>query len=242
MGTSADRATGRGGAWTPLKHAATAYAASAAGGAGGSSGGAERLLARHLPVLGGAGGAVGSARAGVSGLSRLGGLLAGVGANGLASTLDQLGLAALVGRDRFDVLDELITLIAGDGADLESQAARDAACDVLDEIYADADTWQDLDSVGVTEESVGALLTLFLTKYVYNRMPVLPERLARLLDPAAAKAADRQMVALIHDLVRLHMPADPLRFDWGGPDGRQFAEEAVRDVYTIISALDDGEA
>jgi hypothetical protein len=40
------------------------------------------------------------------------------------------------------VLDDLITFIAGD--DLDSQAARDAACDVLDEIFGDADTWTEL--------------------------------------------------------------------------------------------------
>jgi hypothetical protein len=52
----------------------------------------------------------------------------------------------------FDVLDGLITLIAGDGADIEAQAARDAACDVLDELYADAVTWEELETAGVTPE------------------------------------------------------------------------------------------
>jgi hypothetical protein len=145
----------------------------------------------------------------------------------------------LVGRDRFEVLDELITLLAGDAADVESQAARDAACDVLDELFADADTWEELESTEVTPESLRTLLTLFLAKYVYNRMPVLAERLARLMDPAAAKEADQQIVTMIHDLVELRMPEDPFAFDWAGPDGRRFADDAIRDVYEILGDLGD---
>lgn len=237
MGTSADRGTGSGGAWTPLKRAATDYARAASGGSGGTRTTAERVLGRHVAVLGGAGAAAGSARSGTAGLSRLGGLLAGVGSAGLGATLDRLGLGHLVGRDRFEVLDELITLVAGDAADVESQAARDAACDVLDELYADADTWAELEATGVTPETLRTLLTLFLSKYVYNRLPVLAERLARLMDPAAAKEADQQIVGMIHDLVELRLPEDPLAFDWGGADGKEFAEGAVREVYDILSEL-----
>lgn len=243
VGTSADRTSGSGGAWTPLKHAATAYAKAASGGAGGSRSTAERVLGRHVAVLGGAGAAARGARSGSAGLSRLGGLLAGVGSSGLGPALTERGLSELVGRDRFDVLDELITLVAGDAADVESQAARDAACDVLDELYAEADTWEELESTEVTPESLRTLLTLFLAKYVYNRLPVLAERLARLMDPAAAKAADQQIVSMIHDLVELRMPEDPFGFDWGGAAGQQFADDAIRDVYEIIGDLgDEGDA
>lgn len=238
MGTSADRATGTGGAWTPLKRAATDYARTASGGSGGSRLTAERVLARHVAVLGGAGAAAGSAGAGTTGLARLGGLLAGIGRAGLAPTLAAFGLQNLVGRDRYDVLDELITLVAGDAADMESQAARDAACDVLDDLYADADTWAELEATGVTPEMLSTLLTMFLARYVYNRLPVLAERLARLTDPAAARDADRQLVQMVSDLVVLRMPDDPFAFDWAGPDGRTFADDAVRDVYDILAKLD----
>lgn len=237
MGTSADRGAGSGGAWTPLKRAATDYARAASGGAGGARVTAERVLGRYVAVLGGAGAAAGSATAGTTGLSRLGSLLAGVGGSGLGPTLDALGLGHLVGRDRFEVLDELITLVGGDASDIESQAARDAACDVLDELYADADTWEELEATGVTGEQLQALLTLFVAKYVYNRLPVLAERLARLMDPTAVREADLQIVGMIHDLVSLRMPEDPLTFDWGGAAGKMFAEDAVREIYELLSEL-----
>jgi len=243
MGTSADRATGTGGAWTPLKRAATDYARTAAAGSGGTRVTAERVLGRHVAVLGGASAAAGSARAGTSGLARLGGVLAGIGNAGLGPTLDQYGLGHLVGTDRFDVLDGLITLIAGDAADVESQAARDAACDVLDELYADAVTWAELETAGITPEMLQTLLTMFLARYVYNRLPVLAERLARLTDPAAARDADRQIVEMIQDLVILRMPDQPLTFDWSGPEGHQFADETIHNVYDILGKLgQDGNA
>ena len=237
MGTSADRTEGSGGAWTPLKHAASNYARTAARGLGGTRINAQRVLSRHVAVLGGAAAAAAGARAGSTGVARLGGLLAGIGDSGLAPTLTQAGLAGLVGQDRFEVLDGLITLIAGDAADVDSQAARDAACDVLDELFGDAETWAQLDSVGVTSRMLEALLTMFLAHYIYNRVPVLAERLARLTDPAAVREADRQIVQMVQDLVALRMPDDPLTFDWSGPAGEQFADDAIRDVYEILQNL-----
>jgi len=243
MGTSADRATGTGGAWTPLKRAATDYARSAAGGSGGSRLTAERVLGRHVAVLGSAAGAARSARAGSTGLARLGGLLAGIGSSGLGPTLRAFGLGDLVGRDRFDVLEGLITLVAGDASDIESQAARDAICDVYDELYADAETWAELEAAGVTSGMLKMLLTMFLARYVYYRLPVLAERLARVTDPAAARDADRQLVDMVRDLVVLQMPDDPFSFDWAGADGAGFAEQTIRDVYGILEALGrDGDA
>ncbi|MFI2663490.1 hypothetical protein [Micromonospora carbonacea] len=238
MGTSADRTPGSGGAWTPLKYATASYVRGLGSGDVRQRDRALRVLARHVPVLGGAGAAAGSASAGRAGMQRLGGLLAGMGGPGLAPTLEALGLAELVGRDRFDVLDGLVTLLAGDGDDLDSQAARDAACDVLDEVFADADTWQDLAAATVTRDDMQALLEMFLARYIYNRMPVIAERLGRLTDQQAARQADADMRQLITDLVALRLPEDPFTIDWAGSQGRQIADDAIGAVYETLEALD----
>jgi len=115
MGTSSDHSGGSGGPWTPFKRAATSYA---------KHGGADRagrMLARHVATLGGAAAAAASARTGTTAAQRLGGLLAGVATEGLTPTLERFGLADQVGRDRFEVLDALITYIAGSGSDLVLQ-------------------------------------------------------------------------------------------------------------------------
>jgi hypothetical protein len=239
VGTSADRTAGSGGAWTPLKFAATSYIRGL--GSGTSRDRARRLLARHVPVLGGAGGAAAGAQAGRSGIQRLGALLTGIGGPGLADTLAALGLASLVGHPRFDALDELVTLVAGDGNDLDSQAARDAACDVLDALFADADAWEELTSTTVSRQELISLLEMFLARYVYNRVPVIAERLGRLADPEAARRADDEMRQIVEDLVAIRLPADPFAVDWSGPQGRTIAEDAIRAVYKTLEALDGGD-
>lgn len=239
MGTSADRAAGTGGNWTPLKHATNSYVRGL--GRTDSSRRARRVLARHVPLLGGAGGATASARAGRSGIVRLGGLLAGLEAGTAGQALTAIGLGHLVGRDRFTVLDELVTYIAGTGDDLDSGAARDAACDVLDEVFGDADAWDELDQVSVDSDQLGTILERFLALYVYNRVPVVAERLSRLTDPVAMRQADQEMRQIIADLVAIELPADPLAVDWGGAEGRIIAEQAIASAYELLSALEDQE-
>lgn len=239
MGTSADRAAGAGGNWTPLKNATNAYIRSL--GRTDSTERAHRVLARHVPLLDGADGATASARAGRSGIIRLGGLLSGLGTGTPGQAFAALGLGHLVGQDRFTVLDELVTHIAGNGDDLDSGAARDAACDVLDEVFGDADSWEELDQVSVDRDQLGMLLERFLALYVYNRVPVVAERLSRLTDPMAMRKADQEMREIIADLVAIELPADPLSVDWGGAEGRTIAERSVASTYELLSALEDQE-
>lgn len=241
MGTSTDRTAGSGGAWTPLKHATTSYLRGLRSGSPSTRTYAQRVLGRHVPVLGGASRAAASARAGRSGVQRLGALLAGVGGTGLENTLTSLGLSTLIGRTRFEVLDELITVIAGDGDDLDSQAARDAACDVLDEVFGDADTWAELTDraeMTVSRESLTTLLETFLAQYVYNRVPVIAERLSHITDPNAVRHADEEMRQIIQALVSLRIPSDPFTVDWAGSEGRQIADDTVRMTYEALQGLD----
>jgi len=242
MGTSADRDGGKGGPWSPLKRASTAYAKTVGSGSGGGDSDAARLLlGRHVAIFGGAGPASNGARTGKSTLAALGGFLASVGSSGLQNALHEVGLGHLVGRDRFDVLDELVTLMTGDASDLESQAARDAQCDVMDELFGDAEAWGELDAISISAERLEALLAVFVARYVYNRVPTLPERLARIMDPAAVKEADRQIVELIQGVVDLQMPETPLTFDWSGQAGRDFADQAINDIYRILESSGDAD-
>jgi len=168
--------------------------------------------------------------------------LAGIGGDGFSSALSGLGLSGLIGKTRFDVLDELVTFIAGDGDDLDSQAARDATCEVLDQIFADADTFGELENAietSVSREGLASLLEMFLAQYVYNRVPVVAERLSRIADPHAARRADQEMRDLIKDLVSLRLPDDPYAVDWAGPEGSGIARDAVEAVYETLQGLTD---
>lgn len=236
MGTSTDRTSGSGGAWTPLKHAATAYTRDVSRGSAPRSR-AAAVLARHVPVLGGAAAAFAGAAAGRSTAQRLGGLLSGVAADGLGEALRQASLGDLVGRDRFEVVDELVTQLAGAGGDLDGQAARDAVCDVLEELFGEADSWEELEDQAASRNDVERLLELFLTHYIYNRVPVVAERLGTIADPEAARRADRQMRQIIEDCVAIELPPDPLSVDWSGAAGRALVESAVELAYQALEEL-----
>lgn len=238
MGTSTDRSGGSGGAWTPLKRAATSFMNAADAGHGTRTAG-QRLLARHVPVLGGAAGALAGARAGRSGAQRLGSLLSGIASDGLAATLSGQGLGHLVGGDRFTVLDALADLIAGDGADIDAQAARDATFDVLADLFPDADSWADLDAVQVDADQLVRLLEMFLARYIYNRIPVIAERLARITDPAKAQRAEEDLQRMVESFVALRLPGDPLHVDWDGPEGRKVVEDTLQTVYEALEVLEE---
>lgn len=238
MGTSTDRTGGTGGAWTPLKYAATTYMNAADSGRR-SPTAARRVLARHVAVLGGAAGAVAGAQAGRASAQRLGTVLAGIATDGLGAALTDRGLGHLVGGDRLTVLDALAGIVAGDGADVDGQAARDAMFDVLADLFPDADSWADLDAVRLDADGVRQLLEFFLARYVYNRIPVIPERLARLDDPAKAQRAEEDLQRMVASFVHLHLPEDALRVDWAGAEGRTILDEALAAVYDALAVLED---
>jgi hypothetical protein len=231
MGTSNDYGGGKGGAWTPFKLAATNYARH------GGEERARRVLARHVATLGGVGAAVTSAGAGITAAQRLAGLFSGVGRAGLDATLQTYALGAMVGRDRFEVLEALIDLVAPAGADLEGQAARSAACDVIDEVFGNAESYEELASLQLDADGVRHALELFLTAYVYNRaLPVIEQRLAK-LDPAEAERRDHGLRDFIRAIVRLRLAnVDPFSVSWEAAEGRALIEGILSDTYNQLEA------
>jgi hypothetical protein len=150
---------------------------------------------------------------------------------GIAGGLEAVGLADLVGADRFTILSELLDRFAGPGSDLGAQAARDALLDVLDEVLPEDDVA--LDDVRLDEASVIDLLQRYLSALVYNRaIPVIDERLTRLQNQQLAQRRDRELREFISALVRLRTEGTkPLSIDWSGPQGRAFIERMLRAVY-----------
>lgn len=136
------------------------------------------------------------------------------------------------------MVDDLITFVAGAGDDLDSQAARDAACEVLEDLFGDADTWDELSSVTVSADQLVELVERFVAAYIYNRVPVVAERLSRLVDPAAMRAADQEMRQIIEGFTAIHL-ADPFGLDWSGAEGRAAIDDAMRDAYQIIVELEN---
>lgn len=236
MGTSSDYSGGRGGAWTGYKRAASSFATH------GGSERAGRVLARHVGTLGGPAGATSSATAGTRAARLLASFLAGGAGEADATTrLDfgAVGLDDLVNADRYEALDALVDAIGGEGSDLEAQAARSAALDVLGDLLLDEDV--DLSEVRLDADGVRDLLAQFLSFYLYNRAaPIIEERLSRLNDPTLAAQRDQEIRAAVEARVALGLKGlNPLAVDWQGQAGSHEIERLLRDIYFLIEAMEE---
>lgn len=236
MGTSSDFGGGRSPEWTGFRHASTSF---------GKDGGAERagrVLARLVQALGGASAAAAaaSAGAGVRGAQRVGALSSGLAGPGLTPTLETLGLQRLVGEPKFEVIEGLLDEIAGGGDALEEQAARTAACDVLEELFGDAETYGQLEEVILDADGVLVILHAFVAAYIYARLaPALDERLNRLGDPKLVRRREREMREYTKAVIELELEgADPMQVDWSGDEGSRLLDGALQAVFEQLEALE----
>ena len=233
MGTSKDAAGGSGRNWENLRRNATRYATT------GDRRYARHALRHHVATLGGAGAAAGGAAAGRSAAQRLAAFASGVAATNLDEALRRIDLGRLVGRDRFEVIDELAAYLAGDAGDTETAAVRDAVLDALAELFGpDATEYEDLEATSPTADDVRDLLVLMLTSLVFNRAaPVIEERLMHALrdNPDQVEQLEADIRAIIRDTITLGLgDADPLEVDWLGDQGGTILGQALSDAYEIL--------
>jgi hypothetical protein len=231
MGTSSDYGGGRGGAWTPYKHAASNFTRR------GGSGRAGKAVARYVSAVGGASSAARGSRSAVTGGQTLGAFVADLARANLSEALQRLDLGELVGKSRFEVLDGLLEAIAGPGSGLEEQAARSAACDVLDELFPpDANDYEELEEVTVDAGQIVEMLDRFLAAYIYRRMlPTIAEKLTHLEDHEAAQERAGELREYIRLRVALELEdRDPLEVDWRGAEGQQIIERVLNDAYEAL--------
>lgn len=225
MGTSKSNSGGSGGAWTDYKRNASYFAKY------GGEDRAAKALAGFIAALGGVAAAVAAAGPGAAVGQSLGQLLAGsTGPTGVAGGLESIGLAHLVGQDKFTVLSGLLDAFAGSGGDLEAQAARQALLDVLDELLPEDG---DLEALVLDENAVSEALLQYIAALIYNRaIPIIDERLTKLENQPLAEQRDKELRDLIVALVQLRASAtQPLNIDWSGPQGRQFIDGILKAVY-----------
>jgi hypothetical protein len=236
VGTSSDYAGGKGGDWTPYRHASTAFVKR------GGEPRADRVLGRYVTALGGAAAAAASGVGAVVGPAQgLAGLGIGLGTEGLTPTLEALGLSHLVGADRYDVLDGLLDALAGDGSTLEEQAVLSALCEAFEELFPeDAETYAELEQVQLDGDGVVALIERFVVRWVYDRMlPTLAERLAHLEDPEVVRRRDDELRERLTLLVALRLEdRDPLAVDWAGSEGEELLNGLVGQIYEDMEELD----
>lgn len=235
MGTSKDYGGSTGGGWRTAKRAATRLATS----------GADRatiatFTERYVEALGGARGAAAAAIAGTRTAAAVGGLLSslsgGGGGGGVTPTLRELGLDEVVGRSPIEVVSALADALAGDGSTLEEVAAREAAVFLLEDLFAGAATYEDLEAITLDADGVRSRFAKFVARYAYHRMlPLLDERLVQRGDVASVAAIERQvweytLACAEQDLADV----DIAGLDWHGDQAEAIAQDLLRGVLEVF--------
>lgn len=232
MGTSKDYGGSTGGGWTGFKRAATRLA---------TGDGGERAIASvtgwNVTALGGPTAAAGSARGGARAARGIGRLLSGVGSAGLTPTLEELGLAEFIGSTPLELIEALADAIAGDGATLEEVAARNASVWLVQDLFGDATTFEEIEDLVMDAAGVRDGFAKFLARYVYLRLlPLLDERLIQRGDPAAAARIERDVWEYTLARTRLSLEeTDVAGLDWRGPDAEVMATDLIRGVYEVFN-------
>lgn len=200
MGTSSDHSGGSGGAWKGAKLASTQFAKH------GDRRQAYRALGRLVTALGGAAAVAAGSKAAVLGMQRAGSLLGAARDEGLDVALEQAGMGELVGKPADEVIASLIDLIAGSGEDREGQAARGAACDVLEALAENVESYEDLSTALESVEDLDRVIESFLTSYVYRLLlPVIEERIERLDDLEQRARRDKELREAVAAVVELRV-------------------------------------
>jgi hypothetical protein len=235
VGTSSDYTGGKGGEWTPYKHAASNFARH-----GGASR-AEKVLARYVGALGGASAAAASGRqTGVARGQGVAGFGAALAAGGLTPALEALGLGHLVGASRFEVLDGLLDALGGDGGSLEDQAVTRALCEAFAQLYPDdADSYAELEAVEFDAAALERFIEHFVAEWAYARLlPTLAEKFSHIEDAQQAQRRYRELRERIQLLVKLDIgDRDAVAIDWRGPEGNSILTRVVDQLYEDMEEL-----
>jgi hypothetical protein len=235
MGTSSDYTGGSGGNWTPYKHAASNFARH------GGPTRAQKVLARYVSAIGGASAAASSGRAAaVSAGQGIAAFGTGLAADGLTPTLERLGLGHLVGGDRFDVLDGLVEVLAGDGGSREDQAVEAAIIEAFRELYPDdAQTYEELEAVELDVAAVVQFIERFVAEWAYRRLlPTLAEKFSHIENPQVAEQRYNELRARLNALVKLEIgDRSPLDIAWRDQEGEAILSKVVDQLYEDMEDL-----
>jgi hypothetical protein len=262
MGTSKGYKMPSGGDWEPLKREATQFvkqegagsvtprtllrdyikvrsaSSKSTGGDGNSSGGGSGTN------LGSAAGRIRSWGAGVATAQRLGNFISRVRDVGLAEALQEAGLSDLVGKSAAEVSDALLEKLTGPASTLDQASAREALIALNDELFAETETFEDVEeALTKTMDETGLLgiLFRFFGHYIYQCFCTdFYERFVKKVGSSRAAKALKGVRDCIESAIKAKLTAveDIKKFNWSGRDGRMMSEQIlseVRDIFEIAA-------
>jgi hypothetical protein len=251
MGTSTGYDMPKGGDWTPLKSDATSFAKHN----GHGSINPKSLLGRYLQANGGAqaiaqgrGASAGSgSRYGIGSSARvagakLGGFLSKVSAQGLDTTLQEVGLGHLIGKSATEICVGLLDVLTDSASTLDDHATRKALSNVFDDLFKSDTQYEDIEEVinqSLDENGMMLILADFFGYYLYElfcrdfyedwQKKVGVDQVKRLL---------RQVKECIFAEVESELASKTIdSIDWSGLAGLSLAKRIMQDTLEIFEVI-----
>jgi hypothetical protein len=266
MGTSKGYMMPTGGEWRPLKNEANNFIKDKGGKDKNNNPlpvTPERLLGRFITALGGArymatgrggsgssggksggGGAKGgrSGRAAGAAGGRLGGFLSGVQTSGLTETLNEIGLADLVGKSATEVVNGLLDAFVGPASSLDEEAARTALRELYEEILENAVTYEEVDAAltkTINEEGVTNTLADFFGKYTYKQFcSSFYEDWQKKIGIEQARQKLSEVKDYISSAVKSKFAGEKTtKKDWAGRDGAKLSQKIMQNTLFIFEVI-----
>jgi len=172
--------------------------------------------------------------------AKLGGLFAGIGANGFTQTLQDIGLSDLVGKSASEVMRGLIDYLIEPGSLLDEALVREAFQDYRDEVIGQCDTYEELDAILsrlVRMDGVGDNIKQFFGYFIFRKFRRdFKERLMQVISSVrASKQLLRDIKTYIFDRLKaLTHQRDYDEISWRGHEGVQIAENILASTWRVF--------
>lgn len=173
---------------------------------------------------------------------RLGNFVAVVGQVGLEEAVRRIGLSNLEGKSANEVCLALIDYIGGDANSIDEVDARNALANVLDEMFEQAETYDDVEELlcGLTtKEELEVFLQRFFSNYLFEQFNrTFYERLVERVGSAQADSFMNGIQEYISSSVgsRSH-DKDLSSIDWSGAEGDRISKIILNETFDIYAGV-----
>jgi hypothetical protein len=175
--------------------------------------------------------------------AKLGGLFAGIGANGFTQALQDIGLRDFVGKSASEVMRGLTDYLIESGSLLDEALVREAFQDYRDEVIGHCDTYEELDAILsrlVEMNSIGENIKRFFGYFIFRKFRRdFKERLMQVVSSVrASKQLLRDIKAYIFDRLSASThKRDYREVNWRGPEGMQLAEDILASAWRVFGEV-----
>ena len=170
---------------------------------------------------------------------KIGGFVSAIADVGFREAFEQAGLGALEGTSVRDITASLLDYLGGPSGTLDEVDARNALASLMDEIFEDAESPEDVEEVMETiseGESYDELIRRFLGYCFYEQFcrNFYEHLVARVGDSQASECCDEirdYICTAVKDETRY---LNASRIDWNGSEGQQLADKILRDTLEVF--------